>query len=422
MWIFVALLLIQFAISTLLSELNLAHLRRQAKNPPQEWAERLDTSQFSRMVDYTRARTRLGHGSRLTDLALTLVILLSGFLAGLARRSASLPVAPVWQGLAMLGVLGAISYVASVPWDLASSFGVEQKFGFSTITVKTWITDQIKSLAISLVLGVVLGGGLLWMIGGLGPWWWLPAWAALSLFQLLMTFIAPVLILPLFNKFEPLEDEELREEIEELASEADFPLEGVYQIDASLRSTHSNAYFTGLGKTRRIALFDTLLEQLSHQQILAVLAHEIGHWKKRHVVYRIGASVLLSGVGLALMALLLDVPWLYQTIGLTELYAEMGAVGPVAGVGLYLVSVLLSPLGLLLSPLSNWVSRRHEYEADRYALDLYGHPEALAEGLIELSEKNLSNLFPHPLVVIFRYSHPPLTERVESIEARAAEA
>jgi STE24 endopeptidase len=422
MWIFVALLVIQFAISTLLSELNLAHLKRRAKDPPQEWAERLDTGQFSKMVDYTRAKTRLGHGARVTDLALTLAILLSGFLAGLTRWAASLPLAPVWQGLAMLGVLGAISYVASVPWDLASSFGVERTFGFSTITVKTWITDQIKSILIALVLGVVLSGGLLWMIGALGPWWWLPAWVAFSLFQLLMTFIAPVLILPLFNEFEPLEDEELREEIEALAAEAEFPLEGVYQIDASLRSTHSNAYFTGLGKTRRIALFDTLLEQLSHQQILAVLAHEIGHWKKHHVVYRIGASILLSGVGFALVALLLDVPWLYQTIGLSDLYAESGAVGPVAGVGLYLVSVLLSPLGLLLSPVANWFSRRNEYEADRYALELYGHGEALAEGLIELSEKNLSNLFPHPLVVIFRYSHPPLTERVETIEARAAEA
>jgi STE24 endopeptidase len=422
MWILVALLLTQFAISTLLSELNLAHLRRKANDPPPEWAERLDISQFPKMVAYTRARTRLGHGARLTDLGLTLAILLSGFLAGLARWSASLPVAPVWQGLVMLGILGGMSYVASVPWDLASSFGVERKFGFSTIAVKTWSTDQIKSLLISLVLGVVLGGGLLWMIGGLGRWWWLPAWGAFSLFQLLMTFIAPVLILPLFNKFEPLEDEQLRKEIEGLAAEADFPLEGVYQIDASLRSTHSNAYFTGLGKTRRIALFDTLLEQLSHRQILAVLAHEIGHWKKRHVVYRIGAGILLSGAGMVLVALLLDVPWLYQTIGLTGLYAESGTVGAVAAVGLYLVSVLLSPLGLLLSPLSNWVSRRHEYAADRYALDLYGNPEALADGLIELTEKNLSNLFPHPLVVIFRYSHPPLTERVASIEAQVAEA
>ena len=422
MWIFVALLLIQFAISSLLSELNLAHLKRRAKDPPEEWAERLDTSQFSKMVDYTRAKTRLGHGARVTDLGLTLAILLSGFLAGLTRWAASLPLAPVWQGLAMFGILGAISYVVSVPWDLASSFGVERKFGFSTITAKTWITDQIKTLLLSLFLGVILGGGLLWMIGGLGPWWWLPAWVAFSLFQLLMTFIAPVLILPLFNEFEPLEDEELREEIEELAAEAEFPLEGVYQIDASLRSTHSNAYFTGLGKTRRIALFDTLLEQLSDQQILAVLAHEIGHWKKRHVIYRIGASVLLSGVGMVLVALLLDVPWLYQTIGLADLYAETGAVGPVAGVGLYLVSVLLSPLGLLLSPIANWFSRRNEYEADQYAFELYGHPEALAEGLIELSEKNLSNLFPHPLVVIFRYSHPPLTERVASLQPRAAEA
>jgi STE24 endopeptidase len=233
-----------------------------------------------------------------------------------------------------------------------------------------------------------------------------------------MSFIAPVLILPLFNKFEPLRDEELREQILDLARKARFPLGGVFQVDASLRSTHSNAYFTGLGKTRRIALFDTLLDQHSREEILAVMAHEIGHWKMRHVLKQMVAMILLSGVGIALVALLLDIPWLYGTIGAADTYAQFGAVGPVAAVGVYVVGILLSPIGLILSPISSWFSRRREYQADAYSLDLYPHPTALEEGLVKLTEKNLANLFPHPLVVVFGYSHPPLLDRVAAIRGR----
>jgi len=421
MWIFIVLLLIQYAISTALSALNLAHLKRSAASPPEEWVERLDLSQFPKMVAYVAAGTRLGHVARLVSLGVTLAILLSPLLSAVTRWAASLPVAGVWQGLIVLAIPAAISYLVDVPLDLASSFGVEKKFGFSTITARTWVLDQVKSLLISLVLGVLLGGALLWLIGWLGQGWWLPAWALFSLFEVLMAFVAPVLILPLFNKFEPLRDQELGEQIMAMARQARFPVQGVFQVDASLRTTHSNAYFTGLGRTRRIALFDTLLEQHTHEEILAVLAHEIGHWKKRHVLKMLAAGVLLSGAGMALVAALLEVPWLYEVVGAGDLYASLGAVGPVAAVGVFLVGVLLSPLGLLLAPIASWVSRRHEYEADAYSLDLYAHPAALEEGLIKLSEKNLHNLFPHPLVVVFRYSHPPLLERVAAIRAQVGE-
>jgi STE24 endopeptidase len=421
MWIFIILLLIQYAISTALPALNLAHLKRSAASPPEEWAGRLDLSQFPKMVAYIAAGTRLGHVARLVDLGVTLAILLSPLLSAVTRWAASLPVAGVWQGLIVLAIPAAISYLVDVPLDLASSFGVEKKFGFSTITARTWVLDQVKSLLISLVLGVLLGGALLWLIDWLGQGWWLPAWVLFSLFEVLMAFVAPVLILPLFNKFEPLRDQELGEQIMAMARQAHFPVQGVFQVDASLRTTHSNAYFTGLGRTRRIALFDTLLEQHTHEEILAVLAHEIGHWKKRHVLKMLAAGVLLSGAGMALVAALLEVPWLYEVVGAGDLYAGLGAVGPVAAVGVFLVGVLLSPLGLLLAPIASWVSRRHEYEADAYSLDLYAHPAALEEGLIKLSEKNLHNLFPHPLVVVFRYSHPPLLERVAAIRARVGE-
>jgi len=421
MWILIGLLVLNFAISTTLSILNLRHLRRRAGDPPEEWADELGTEQFPRTIEYTSAKTRLGHGARAWDLIVTSTILLSGLLPISAQWAASIPAARVFQGLIMLAIPAAIEYLASIPFDLATQFGVEKRFGFSTITVKTWVRDQITSLLLMGVLGVLLGGGLLLLIDRIGRWWWAPAWGLLALFQLLMTFIAPVLIMPLFNKFEPLEDEELREEILALANEAHFPLEGVYQVDASRRSTHSNAYFTGLGKTRRIALFDTLIEQHSREEILAVLAHEIGHWVKHHVIWSMVGSILGSGAALYMAALLLRVPWVYQAVGAGDLYARLGPTGPVVAIGLFVIGILVSPLALIVSPLTSWFSRRNEYQADAYSLQLYPHPTALENALIGLSEKNLSNLFPHPLVVVFGYSHPPLIQRVSAIRKRARE-
>jgi len=419
MYVLIILILVQFAVSTTLSILNLSHLKRASKALPTEWAERLDVSQFPKMIAYSTANSRLGHVARAANLAVTLAILLSGLLPALVRWASALPLAPVWQGLIVLAIPAGPTYLVGIPWDLLSQFGVERWFGFSTITLKTWLIDQVKSLLIALALGTLLGGGLLLLIGWLGNRWWLPAWIAMGLFQLLLTFIAPVLILPLFNKFEPLQDEELGDQILALARTANFPLSGVYQVDASLRSRHSNAYFTGLGKTRRIALFDTLIEQHPHKEILAILAHEIGHWKRGHIVKGILASILVSGIGIALSAALLNALWLYLMLGLEALYAQLGPTGPVAAIGLFLIGILISPLSLILAPIGNWFSRRYEYQADTYSLDLYGDPEALEQSLIRLSEKNLSNLFPHPLVVLFRYSHPPLLARIAAIRQAA---
>ncbi|MGB9888684.1 MAG: M48 family metallopeptidase [Anaerolineae bacterium] len=421
MVIIVLLLLLDFVLTTALSWLNLAYLKRRAAVPlPPEWAALLDASRFPQMVAYREANTWLAQGARIADLAVTLGILLSGLLPALARWAAALPAARVIQGLAVLAILGAISYLTGLPWGLLSDFGVERKFGFSTITGKTWLSDQVKSLLLVLVLGVPLAGALLFLMERMGEMWWLPAWGVVTLFQVLVAYIAPVVIFPLFNKFEPLQDEALREEIFALARKAGFPLGGVFQINASLRSTHSNAYFTGFGKNRRIALFDTLLEQLSHPQILAVLAHEIGHWKKRHILKGMVGGILLSGLGLAVVAGVLARPWLYGAVGMEDLYRAIGPVGPVAAVGLYVFGAVASPLGLLLAPIANGISRRREYEADAYSLELYDHPTALEEGLIRLTEKNLSNLFPHPLAVIFYSSHPPLLQRVEALRRRVA--
>ncbi|MBN1639810.1 MAG: M48 family metallopeptidase [Anaerolineae bacterium] len=419
MWILIGLLALRAAIDTALSALNLAHLRRRAADPPGEWADLVDREHYPHVIAYTAARTKLGHAARAADLAVTCAILLTGLLPAVARWASALPIAPAWQGLLVLAVPAAIAYLADLPWDLLSQFGVEARFGFSTITVKTWLLDQLKSLLIAGVLGVLLGGGLLLLIGRLGRVWWLPAWGLLALFQLLIGYVAPVLILPLFNKFEPLEDEVLRDQIEDLARQAAFPLSGIYQVDASLRSTHANAYFIGFGRTRRIALYDTLIEQHTRAEIVAVMAHEIGHWKLRHVLQTTVGAIVASGAGLYLCALLLDLPWLYGAMGAGELYARLRPVGPAAAVGLYAIEVLLSPLGLLLAPIATWISRRNEYQADAYALTLYPHPGALENALVKLSDKNLSNLFPHPLVVAFRYSHPPLIERVRAIRARA---
>lgn len=328
MAVILALLLVDFLLTSALSWLNLAYLKRRAGEPlPPEWAALLDVSQFPRMVAYREASTWLSQGARLAELAATLAILLSGLLPALARWAATLPAAPALQGLAVLAVLGGISYLVGLPWSLLADFGVERKFGFGTITWKTWLTDQIKALLLALLLGAPLAGGLLLLMERLGETWWLPAWGLVTLFQLGVAYIAPVFILPLFNKFEPLRDEALREEVFALARKARFPLRGVFQVNASLRSTHVNAYFTGFGRSRRIALFDTLLEQLSGPQILAVLAHEIGHWKKRHTLKGMAEGILLSGTALAAAAWVLDHPWVYEAVGLGACIAPWGPWG-----------------------------------------------------------------------------------------------
>jgi STE24 endopeptidase len=421
MAVIIAVLAFGFLFSCALSLANARHMgARAARGLPAGLEGWFDRDRIAAMVEYNRANAGLGCWGGAVSLAAAAVILASGFLPWLARNLSGTATHPGLQGLAALLVPLFLLHLAGLPASLASSFGIEKRFGFSTITPKTWAADQAKGLLVSGLLMGLLFLGFYLFIGWLGRWWWLAAWGLVMTFSVLLVFVAPVWLAPLFNKFKPLADPELGEKILSLARKAEFPLAGVFQMDASRRSTHDNAYFTGLGKTRRIVFYDTMLKSYSHGELLAVLGHEIGHWKLGHIPRMLGTSALASGLALYLAAQVMARPWLYESIGLAKIYANMGLEGPVVGLALLVASMLFSPLGLMLSPLTSWLSRRHEYQADAYSLGLHPEPEDMKTALRKLGGRNLSNLFPHPLYVAFHYSHPPLLARLEAIDKLGA--
>ncbi len=417
MILIIGILVFGYLISSLLSGLNLAHLKASIKNGlPPEVSSLFDPPKISQIAKYTADKTKLEYWSEFVSTAVVIILFAAGIVPQITLWADALKVAPLLQGLAVMLILMLIGYLSGIPASLYSDFKLERKYGFSTITIKTWLGDQVKSLLVSGVLMGLLFSGFYLFINWLQTLWWLAAWGLVVSFTFLMIFLSPVVLMPLFNKFVPLEDEELKNKILDMARKADFPLAGVYQMDASKRSTHDNAFFTGMGKTRRIVFYDTMVKNYSHQELLSVMGHEIGHWKMKHIFKMIAAVSLLSGALLFAASRILAHPWIYNAIGLGELFGRMGFNGPLIGVALYVVSILLEPLNLLLSPLMNWQSRRYEYQSDAYSLNLNPSARDMKGALIKLSQKNLSNLFPHPLYVVFHYSHPPLLARLKAID------
>lgn len=420
MVIIVGILIYGYLASSLLTWLNLRHLRSNIDSPlPESMAAQFDRQKKKQIAEYTAAKTRLGYWSEFASTTVVIILFAVGIVPQITFWAGALTIAPLLQGLAVMLILMMIGYLTAIPASLYSDFKLEKKYGFSTITVKTWLGDQIKSLLVSGILMGLLFSGFYLFINWLGTWWWLAAWGLVVSFAFLMIFLSPVVLMPLFNKFVPIEDEELKNKILDMARKADFPLAGVFQMDASKRSTHDNAFFTGMGKTRRIVFYDTMVKNYSHQELLSVMGHEIGHWKMKHIFKMIFAVSLLSGVLLFAASKILAHPWIYNAIGLGELFGRMGFNGPLIGVALYVVSILLEPLNLLISPLMNWQSRKYEYQSDAFSLKLNPSAGDMKGALIKLSQKNLSNLFPHPLYVVFHYSHPPLLDRLKAIDELA---
>jgi STE24 endopeptidase len=313
----------------------------------------------------------------------------------------------IWQALIFFGVLAAIGGVAGIPFDIYHTFVLERKYGFSTITWRLWLTDLIKSVILSTVLMGFMLAAFMAFIHYLPQSWWFWAWMFFTMFEILLMWLYPVVIAPLFNKYEPIKDELLKEKITSLMAQVGLKAKGIYQVDEGKRSKHTNAYFTGIGKTKRIVLFDTLLASHSPEEILAVLAHEIGHWKKKHILKQLIFMIVASLAILYFTYLIVNWPPLYSTFGLkyTPVYA-----------GLFLVSLYLSCAGFFLSPIGAAITRRYEREADKMARDLVGTSEPMINALKRLAKDNLTNLHPHPVYVWFYYSHPPLIERIEYLQ------
>jgi STE24 endopeptidase len=315
--------------------------------------------------------------------------------------------------LLFFGVMALASGLLSLPFEWYATFRIEERFDFNRMGYRLWIMDLIKGLIVGAVLGGILLGLILALLYEAGPYWWLVCWAAVFAFSLVLTVIYPLWIAPLFNKFTPLEAGAFRDRVVELMERAGIRSREVLIMDAGKRSAHTNAYFTGLGRTKRIVFYDTLVEKHSEDECLAVLAHEAGHWRKRHVLKNL---VLSQGVSLGLFAL---TGWL---IAWEPLYGAFGFDGVRPYAGLFLVSLVYSPVMFFLQPAMAWVSRRFEFEADRFAGKEMGFHRALSDMLVNSSLDNLSNLNPHPLYVFFHYSHPTVVERVRHLKSEVAGA
>ena len=384
------------------------NLRALTLELPEEFSDVFDADTYRRSQLYTRVKTRFGVVSSLFDLAVLLAFWLAGGFGWLDGVVRSFGLGTLWGGLVFLLILAVAKGLLDLPFSIWGVFVIEERFGFNRTSARTFVMDAIKGAGVGVVIGVPLAVGFLALFEYGGSVAWVYAWVAAVAFSLVMQVLAPTLILPLFNKFTPLEEGELRSAIFTYAEGVGFPLKAVYVIDASRRSTKGNAFFTGFGKSKRIALFDTLIQRHSTDELVAVLAHEIGHYKKRHVLIGSLTSGLETGLFLGLFALFLH---------RTGLFAAFRVAEPSVYAGVLFVAVLLRPLQLVLSVGGEALSRRHERQADGFAVETIGSGELLASGLKRLSKDSLSNLTPHPFYVFLNYSHPPLLERTRALRA-----
>ncbi len=355
---------------------------------------------------YEKDNRKLSFWSSVFNLTVILAMIIAGgfsFIDGIAR---TFSINMIVIALIFFGIIGFASEIINIPFNWYDTFVIEKKYGFNTMTVRTFITDHIKSWFIVLLIGIPVLGLITWFYYKTGSLFWLYAWGLITAFSVFMNLFYSELIVPLFNKQTPLEEGTLRNKIEGYAIRTGFKLRNIYVIDGSKRSTKSNAYFSGFGPRKRIVLYDTLLKELTEDEIVAVLAHETGHYKKKHVLLTLIASVIVTGLMLLLFSLVVDDP---------EMSRAMGAESSSFHLGLIVFGILYSPLSLLIGLASNFVSRRNEFAADRFVRDTY-EPAILASALKKLSVKNLSNMMPHPVYVFFHYSHPPLLQRLEKLD------
>jgi len=387
-----------------LRQINLNHLKQYGTKVPEGFESALDEEKLRTSTAYTFDSSRLGLWNSLFDNVLLVAFLFGGVITLYDHIITGLVATPVANGICFFLVLTVCQNLLDIPFDIYGTFVIEERYGFNTTTPRLWIADFLKSQAISLMLLAFLTGAAFWLIQWSPARWWIWVWAFMGLFSLFMMFLSPYLIEPLFNKFEPVTEPGLEDEIRVMMEMAGLKVGRVMQMDASRRSRHSNAYFTGIGKVKRIVLYDTLIRQMSHGEIVAVLAHEIGHWKRGHIWKRLLWVELLALGGAWISFQLLNWPGLPGLLGLPDplsLPAKMVVLG-------FIGSLVMFPL----TPFSAWRSRCHEREADQFAVDLTGRSQDLASALVKMSAENLSNLFPHPYYSAFYYSHPPVVERV----------
>lgn len=401
--IILAAIVIDFALGWVSNRLNLKSLTTSI---PDEFQGVYNQETYAKSQEYTKVNTRFGFISGTFDLMLLLAFWFAGGFNWLDQWARSFEWGVIATGLIFIGTLMMVKMIISMPFSIYSTFVIEERFGFNKTTVKTFLSDIGKGLILSLVLGAPLLALIIAFFEFGGSWAWLYAWLGVTAFSLIMQYIAPTWIMPIFNKFETLKEGELRSAIETYAKSVDFPLQDVFVMDGSKRSSKSNAFFTGFGKNKRIALFDTLIENHTTEELVAVLAHEIGHYKRKHITKNMGISVLSTGVMFALLSIFLQVPALFDAFFMDQMSVYAG---------LLFFGLLYSPIETVLGIVMQMLSRKYEYEADEFAAKTIDRPEEMVNVLKKLSKDNLSNLTPHPFYVFLNYSHPPVLQRIRAI-------
>jgi STE24 endopeptidase len=365
-----------------------------------------DEEEYRKTQLYQKDNNSLSFWSSSFNLLVVLIMIIAGGFAMVDSLARTFSINMVIISLIFFGIIGFVSDLINIPFSCYDIFVIEKKYGFNTMTIRTFITDHIKSWFIALLIGIPVFGLITWFYYKTGENFWLYAWGLITVFSVFINFFYSELIVPLFNKQIPLQEGSLRTQIESFAQKTGFKLKNIYIIDGSKRSTKANAYFSGFGPKKRIVLYDTLQKELTEEEIVAVLAHEIGHYKKKHVLLTLLFSVILTGFMLFLFSLVVNSPLLSMAMGSDNTSFHLG---------LIVFGILYSPLSLLIGLLFNYISRKNEYAADRFVKENF-RPEVLVEALKKLSVKNLSNMMPHPAYVFFHYSHPPLLSRLEKLE------
>jgi len=404
---FLAVFLLRSGAQIYLNWLNISYLRQCGTTVPEIFRDVVDPEKLERISAYTVDSDHFNIVAALANQGLFLAILLSGFLPWLVRTINLWKYGSIVSGLIFFAVLSIFANLLRIPFSLYETFVIEERYGFNVMNFKMWISDLLKGIVIIAILGGLLLGLLLALVIHGGETWWVWAWMLVGGFELLLLWLFPVVIFPLFNKFDPIENKGLEEHVRTLMEKVGLRAKGIFKMDASKRSKRTNAFFVGMGRAKRIVLFDTLLASHTEDEILAVLAHEAGHWKKKHVLRMLILLEILSFVSFYAVAKFLNWPLLYQTFGFQE---------AIVYVGLFLIGTFISLLGYFAQPLESGVSRKFEREADEFALGLMKTAEPMCCALKRLAADNLANLSPHPLYAWFYYSHPPLVERIARLK------
>lgn len=401
--IILVILIGSYILDLLIETLNVRHVRTDL---PDEFEGYYDDAKYKKSQEYLRENTRFGIISDSIVTPISIAFIIFGGFNIVDRFARDFSLGPILTGLIFAALLMLASQIMHIPFSIYETFVIEERYGFNKTTPKTFILDILKSWLLAALIGGLFLAGILWFFERIGPWAWLYCWIAITIFQIILMFVAPVIIMPLFNKFVPLEEGGLKKAIQDYAGSQRFKMKGVFTMDGSKRSTKTNAFFTGFGNFRRIVLYDTLIEKHTVEELVSVLAHEMGHYKKKHILKTVILSILTSGVMFYILSLFINNKELFAAFKMqeTSIYAS-----------LFFFAFLYTPIDMILSIFGNMISRKHEYEADTYAAETYKQPESMILALKKLSTENLSNLTPHPLKVFLSYSHPPVLERIQAI-------